>query len=215
MSINLTQSPTQIGMAGNIQLRAATGLTLYFPVIQLDGKWWNVGTYRPEVMDPSTWSAYVNTLIEIPAGSGAYFGKVPPNLYGATFLLPIYQQASTSPVSTDIQLTAGRSNLTLAMEWDNTVGLKSLAPLGHTPGPSMQIPAAQDSLAFAQQMLGRWLDAEANFATAGLASVTIDGEQTIFLSPDGITKKIEYWRNRVNLLSGARRRVASIRMDQF
>lgn len=227
MPISPTPNPKIPTQVGQIQVGAISGLSLYAQNRTLAGTVWNSSTQAYETLNTSNWASYLISLDEPVAGSGAYFGAIPQGLPAGTSLLPIYQQTGVAAASTDSQLdswplpagsTGAPGNyggLTLILDWSGTA-INSLGPYQPRPGSGViQLPAPQDSLAYAQQALTAWMAAELSLASNGFAAVSIDGQTVTYRDPGMIGARIDYWRRRVALLSGHRRRVSSIRLNRF
>jgi hypothetical protein len=195
------------------QISAPSGQQLYAPNVNTSGKYLNQVSRQYEAYDANNWGSYIIPFVEPVANSGMYFA----NLYRAGIpnglsLLPIYQQAGEAAAPTDARLSRDGKDLTLVVDWTGTAA-NSIAPLGSSPdNQAAQLPAPQNSLQFAQTMLNKWTTAEATLATTGLASVTVDGEQSVYRNAMDVATQVQYWKNQVALLSGARRRVSTLRM---
>lgn len=203
-------------MANELQIPQPSGSTLYFVAINQQGQWWNQSTPAYETFNALHWSNYVITLVEAVANSGIYFGSVPTGLPLGLALLSLYVQAGSSPASTDSQGQDGSQTrpIVYVLDWSGSA-VNSITPwLSNTP-PQFQLPAQQDSLLKAQNRLNAWLAAYDALTTTGVASINVDGQQIMLRDPDQVLKQIEFWRNRVMILSGKRRRASSIRMDRF
>lgn len=50
---------------------------------------------------------------------------------------------------------------------------------------------------------------------SGVISVSVDGQQVTYISPQQFNESILFWERRVALLSKRRNRVSTIRMDRF
>lgn len=52
-------------------------------------------------------------------------------------------------------------------------------------------------------------------ATVGKTSVTVDGIQTIYQSPQQLDQAIQFWERKLAFATGRRRRAMAIRLDNF
>jgi hypothetical protein len=207
----------------DIQFKALTGLTLYTMVVTPTGQYFRHSSsvqVGVEAYDPSHRADYAVALFEPVAKSGFYFGSVPHGLQSGLWLLPVYKQAGGAVADADQQLADASSGkqLTLVLDWcvDRSGSrAKSIAPLGSWPTGQVQLPAAQSSLAAAQAILAELYQSRLAMGQTNVVSITIDGEQTVFSSPGQLETAILFWERRVAILSGKRRRAATIRLDGF
>ena len=202
----------------NIQITDQTGNTDYF-IIQLPPmQAWNGAAL--ENFSSSDWTSYAIGISETVANSGVYFGSVPAALPAAVYLLPFYIQSGSAPATTDSQIGQyypTGAGLTLVLDWSG-VAVNTIGPLKPSVGPTTNsIPAKQDSLSFAQGILNNLYAGQATAAATGqnLVSVMADGQSTTWMSPTQIINLINFWEKKVNLLSGKRKRVSSIRLDRW
>lgn len=76
----------------------------------------------------------------------------------------------------------------------------------------VQLPATQNSLLSCQAIVNALYSARLQLASQGTASITIDGEQTVFYRPADLEQSILFWERKVAVLSGKRRRVRTFWM---
>lgn len=206
-----------------LQLSAASTLTLYGIVVPpLAG-----------LPAPTAWAAAATTLTETIPYSGEYFGTFPTQAKCGVYLFPVYVQSGTSPTSTDLQLGVWQPQatdnntppplpangaVTLAIDWDQRQGIRSISRLGAAPGsPRPEVlPQPQNSVVTAQRILSELYKSREDIATGGsFASVNIDGQAFTYTSVAQLDQSILFWERKVARLTGRRRRVMSLRLDNF
>ena len=197
-------------MANEIQLKTTSGQTLYAVGLNPQRLYFNTSTATFEAENDGNWGQYKIALTEPVAGSGLYFGSVPTNLPAGLTLLPIYIQASVPAAPTDARLTTTGcpEGLTFVLDWSGTAA-NSIAPTSGQQ-PQVQLPQSASSLRVASQILTSLYTARQTIALTGLASITIDGQQTVFNDPAKLDESILFWERKVALLSGRRRRTRAI-----
>lgn len=224
--------------SARIEIQTTSGLTLYAIIQQLTGAAWNAVSGAFETINPANWADYVVALNETIPTTGIYFGDPPAQETGSsgtgpgpgTRLLPIYQQqgsqpASTDPIYTPIADTDSASNgallgrpLVFVLELSENSAIVSMgifAPSGTGFGRALSLPARQDSLAIAQDILNRLYAARVQLATSSYASVAIDGQQVSFTNPQMLDDQIQFWERKCAVLSGKRRRTFTLRLDRW
>jgi hypothetical protein len=89
------------------------------------------------------------------------------------------------------------------------------APPPAAPGvvqTPVQLPAPQSSLLAAQAMVNALYAARLKLASGQLASITIDGEQTVFRNAKDLETSIQFWERKVAILNRTRRRISTLWM---
>lgn len=198
-----------------IQLNLTTGLTLYVQARTPMALYYKSGGY--EAYNAADWSAYAIPLVEPVAGSGIYFGTIPSSLPAGLTLMPVYVQSGGSPATTDVRYACGCDNLTLSVDWSGTA-VNSLAPFGTWNGPAIiALPASQAPLSVGRvaAILDQLYTARGNIAAAGVISVTVDGEQTVFSSPAQLDSSILMWERKLAILTGQRKRLSRFDLSGF
>lgn len=210
-------------MSQRLEIQAPTGLTLYAALLQLGGQVFNATSGIYEATNPANWASYVISLTEVIPTTGVYFGDPPANKVGqGTRLLPIYQQQGTQPASTDPIYTPTLQAwpLVFVLELSPASALIAIAPFRPAGNPwsrqgAVSLPARQDSLSVAQDILNKLYAARLTLATKPFASVNVQGDAVMFTNPQMLDDQIQHWERKVAVLSGKRRRVNALRLDRF
>lgn len=84
----------------------ATGSTLYYVLIDEDGKYYNTDTSSFETLTIANWAAYANGLTETPASSYFYVDDIPvAGWQDSEYTVIVFDQAEATPAITDEQIS--------------------------------------------------------------------------------------------------------------